>query len=69
MTMTNKLTEPVIISDNINLSQSQRELLIKYHNAVIDIPSTEQLIKAFNLPITKQSISAAAKKRRVSEKA
>ena len=53
--------------DNRKLTSAQRELLIKYHNAVRDIPSTEDIIKALDLPTTKQNIFYHAKKARGEE--
>ncbi len=65
--MNTKQKQSDSISNEINkikLTPEARELLINYHNAVINIPSTEQIIKAFNVKITKQSISMEAKQRR-----
>lgn len=53
--------------DNQKLTSAQRELLTRYHNAVRDIPSTEDIIKAFDLPTTKQNIVYHAKKARGGE--
>lgn len=46
------------------LTPEQRDVLIRYHNAVRDIPSTEEMIDTFNVDISKQAVFKAAEVRR-----
>lgn len=55
------------ISNNITKRKptpEQRELLINYHNAIVNMPSTEDLMRTFDIDLTKQAIFKAAGKRR-----
>lgn len=51
-------------SNLVPVTPQMEDLLIRMHNAIVQMPSTETIIKTFNLKTTKQAVSQKAIKRR-----